>query len=301
MQRSLQMANTAPTKKRLAIFASYDAKGKIRDSVLYYLRGLRDVCQTIIFIADNDAEVNEQTKLSEFADFSFFARHGEYDFGSYKRGFQFADENGLLVGVHELILCNDSCLGPIKPLTEIFSTLEDNHTIDFWGITENYEISPHLQSYFLVFRRNVFTHSCFQSFLRSVTKLPYWDIVLTYEIPFTAYLSQYGFRHTSFIPAWDKHDPSRRMYSLLKKGSPFIKKKVLTEVKYTREPILSFLSELKRVNEELYGRIRREFPLTRLFLKYLRYMFCHAKRCPDKTVWHVCGIPYTSYKTKSDM
>lgn len=57
-------------------------------------------------------------------------RHGEYDFGSYKRGEAWARQAGWLDEVDDLILCNDSCFGPVGSFAPMFERMEARH-LDF--------------------------------------------------------------------------------------------------------------------------------------------------------------------------
>lgn len=61
--------------------------------------------------------------------------------------FLYAEANGLLEGIFELVFCNDSCYPPLKPFSLVFSEMQKREC-DFWGLTKNHEISPHIQSFF---------------------------------------------------------------------------------------------------------------------------------------------------------
>ena len=82
--------------KRAAVFASFSKREKVENYVLTYLSELRRVAETVIFVADNALPPAELEKLSGLADFAQTEPHGEYDFGSYKRGLKIARENGVL-------------------------------------------------------------------------------------------------------------------------------------------------------------------------------------------------------------
>lgn len=123
-------------KCRVAVFASYDKDNIIQDYVVYYLSELKKVSEKIIFVADCNYSVDELGKIKHLANEIISKRHGEYDFGSYKRGFFKAKELGWLENCDELILCNDSCYGPIYDLKNIFYNMS-LHKKDFWGITMN--------------------------------------------------------------------------------------------------------------------------------------------------------------------
>ena len=225
--------------KRVAVFASYSANGKIDDYILYYLKGLKKVCDSIIFVSDNPLFPSEADKLLPFVDYAFISRHGEYDFGSYKRGYQIAKTNHILEHASELILCNDSCYGPVYPFKRMFNAMENTQS-DFWGICANDEYNYHLQSFFLVFKKNVFSSSVFADFLSSVKhKNNVSSVVIDYEIKLTPALNDAGFMCDSYIPLNTKENSSLFMYTrnltlfpltLMKLGCPLLKVKALTKL-----------------------------------------------------------------------
>ncbi len=116
----------------------------------YYLRGLAPVADRILFVSDCELSAAEAAKLEGLAELVFAGRHGEYDFGSWKRGL--AHLNYDLAGWDELILANDSCYAPVYPFEDAFEIMKDV-SCDFWSPSNN-QIKgkfDHLSSYFLVF------------------------------------------------------------------------------------------------------------------------------------------------------
>lgn len=194
----------------IAIFAHYDKDSIIDDYVIYYLKELKKICEKIIFVSDCNLPDIELAKLNELANFSFAKRHGEYDFGSYKIGFNIAKENNLLPNADNLIFANDSCYGPFGSLGEIFTKM-DRQDIDFWGLTTNENRffrtfipckesnNRHVQSYFVVLKNNVFTSDTFNNFINSIKKeKSKEDIILKYEIGLTNTLCKAGFKYNAY-------------------------------------------------------------------------------------------------------
>ena len=232
--------------KRLAIFASYDNKGMVHDYVLSYLRFLKEIADKIIFVADNEVLPEEQAKLKNLCCHCEFVRHGEYDFGSYKRGFNQAKIDGLLSDCDELILCNDSCFCEFS-FRGVFAAM-DEQNCDFWGMTSSNEIKPHLQSYFLVFRKSVFLSEYFAAFINGVEKLDNHDeVILNYEVQLKQFLESKGFIASAFVEAADAfnitiHNP----LSLLKRGMPLLKKKFFVwgaTAKEKPDEVIDFIRE----------------------------------------------------------
>ena len=184
---------------RLAVFASFNNNAIIDDRVIYYLKSLLHVVDGIIFIADNPILEEEIAKIKDFVIYAKFQHHGCYDFGSYKKGILWAAEAGLLEDIDELVLCNDSCYGPIYPLTEAFTKMKQSKC-DFWGMLDSYEGRHHILSFFYVFRRSVLHSPVFFSYISNFKKLGgFWDYVNKYERMFTYILEQEGFKSDVYI------------------------------------------------------------------------------------------------------
>lgn len=201
--------------KRLCVFAHWDRDNIVDDYVIYYLKALKEVCSTIIFVSDTDGA--DVSKLDGIADYCLVKKHGEYDFGSYKRGFFFALENN--IEFDELLFANDSCYGPLFSLKPIFDKMAKKKC-DWWGLTRNrygvcrgekYEsspVAPHIQSYFLLFKLNVFTSPIFIDFMQSITKEDFKNnIIIKYEIGLSKLLDANSFKSSVYINSF-KYKPN---------------------------------------------------------------------------------------------
>ena len=266
--------------KRVLIFAAYSRNGKVCEDVLGLLRAFRPFADKILFVADNEFNEKELQKLQKTADFVQCRHHGEYDFGSYKRGLDAAEEKGWLDGAEELIFCNDSCFGPCFPLLEMFSEM-DKADCDFWGIVESREIQPHVQSYFWAFRKKLFASGLFKNFMAGVEKLSSpREIISKYEVPATAFFRENGFTVKTYID-WDNPlPPTACPVTLLQKRCPLIKRKVFQRTKYAKESVLKTLALIKQANPELYLQIKKTYgiKLYALLLKRgIRRLFSRKK------------------------
>lgn len=254
--------------KRVAIFASYSKDGIIPEYVLYYLQGLKMVAEEIVFVADSDVQPGEEDKLKGLVRYSKCGRHGCYDFGSYRIGFEWAEKNGVLNDADELILCNDSCYGPAYPFEKVFAEMNKKEC-DFWGMVESHEMKTHLQSYFLVFKKAVFQSSSFKEYVHSFEKQDdFWGYVKRYETNFAGHLSEAGFTFASYInPAQYEElnngkpiNPTVFPIKMLEDGMPLIKRKIFG-CKYC--PVLrdlpgNFLKAVESINKELFEIILRD-------------------------------------------
>lgn len=224
-----EIAKIDTNKNRIAVFAHWDKDCLIEDYVIYYLKSLKNIAQKIIFVSDCDVKKEELKKLNGIADVAIAKRHGEYDFGSYKRGFLYAKENNLLTGCDELIFANDSCYAPLFPFENMFAEMEKKQ-VDFWGNTINYEFSRHVQSYFLVFSPKVFNSRVFNGFVQNIKKEnSKINIISNYEVKLTELLKDEGFKYSSYC----RKNPQmlglhiKNWKDLIKKDkSPFLKTSV---------------------------------------------------------------------------
>ncbi len=194
-------APLAAKHKRIAVFASFSADCTIHDYVIYYIKELKKIADEIIFIADNPLLPEEIAKLAPYVRYAAFERHQEYDFGSYKRGYAYAKKHNLLARTEELILCNDSCYGPLYGFQEIFRKMSAKKC-DFWGMIANTDIRYHLQSYFLTFRKPILQSGALEDFLKKVKKeKDFWNVVYNYEFRLAEYLQNQGYKADSYLPA----------------------------------------------------------------------------------------------------
>ena len=145
--------------KKIALFAHYDKRNIIAPYVLNYIKKLSEVA-TVVFISDCNLAVEEIEKASPFCIKVIAKHHGMYDFGSYKIGYNYIAKD--LEKYEELILCNDSCYGPLCSFVDIWKKM-DNQKCDFWGISENKLPKKHIQSYFIVLKRNIFLQDFLQN------------------------------------------------------------------------------------------------------------------------------------------
>ncbi len=186
---------------RLAIFAHFDPDAILDDYVLRYLRGLRTVAARVVFVTDGDLPTSETAKLDGVAELLRTGRHGEYDFGSWKRGI--AHLGGALTGCDELILANDSCYAPIFAFGEAFARMTDV-PCDVWGVTgyRDREGLKFINSYFLVFRRTVLSDPRFAEFWMGIApRGNKQDVVADYEMGLSRMLLASGYRLGTLVPS----------------------------------------------------------------------------------------------------
>lgn len=229
--------------KRLAIFAGYDKDNIIDDYVIHYIKELKKLAD-IIYVSDCHILDNELKKIKDYCIHIINGRHGEYDFGSYKRGYLYAYEQNILNEYDYLILCNDSCYGPFFNFDEIVKNMEAKNT-DVWGLfkcLEDKENDEHLQSYFIGLKNKVYSAEYFYNFLSSIQKeKDKWDVVKKYEIGLGNLFKKENLSISSFLDSNIKENetdnnnvPFFNVTKAIKCGFPFFKITVFKELIFCR-------------------------------------------------------------------
>lgn len=293
--------------KRLAIFAFYNEKGLINDYVVTYLKYLKEVSDNIIFVADNEPNVKELSKIYLLVSHIESYHHGEYDFGSYKIGFKYAKEHYLLDDVDEIILCNDSCfcVDSLKPAFDKMST----KPCDFWSMTASNEYEPHLQSFFLVVKKKLFNSEVFSNYLDNVKHLDsFLEIVNTYEIPLKMTFEKEGFKSASYIKAPKKNNPTFFPIKCIKVKMPLIKRKIFTESYACKESLLEVILYLKIKHNAKYKDILNYFNVNSLVptwfkffkTKFFALLFRIEVSSKGLVKIRILNIPFIIFKRKNN-
>lgn len=232
--------------RRVGVFAHHDKDDVVDEYVLRYLEGLAEVVDRIVFVSDGDLSARQAGKAGRIASAVFSERHGEYDFGSYKRGIRIARERGWLDSAEELVLCNDSCFGPMVPLRTVWDRKAgDDH--DLHGITTSvhgyrktesgYEPTDsdlHVQSYFMVLSRRLFSSDAFATFLEGVQRVgDKREVVHRYELGLSRAVLEAGFRIGSHVGDRVRFHDTHGIFTRWKElvfdgGSPFLKVQAIT-------------------------------------------------------------------------
>ena len=247
---------------RTAVFAMFSKDGQIKTSTLYYISKLGDIADNVVVFGDCPIIPDEVSSLPSIVRYCSFRRHGEYDFGSYKRGFEYVMSHPVLAGSKELLFCNDSCYGPITPFSDVFEKMADVNC-DFWGLCENYYGRRHLQSYFLLFKRKVFCSRRFASFMRNIRKKKsVAEVILNYEISLTPILEKNGFvgKSAFHIDGQERTyiNPTVFPVSLMQLGCPLVKVKALRGSVDNFQGIEETLAVIHAANSELWQIIMKE-------------------------------------------
>jgi lipopolysaccharide biosynthesis protein len=220
---------------RVCFFAHHDPGGEVADHVLHYLAQLERAGFAVVFVTTSVPDAEARASLDQSCYAVVVRSNAGLDFGSWAAAF--ARYGGDLRG--DLLLANDSVYGPLADLDQALNALLSEDA-DFYGLVENCEPSPHVQSWFVLLRRRAYASEAF----RSVLTLPFGrmtkrEIIDAGEIGLTRALTRAGFRYHAMLrpcrigPLWRalRFNPAQLLWRELVDAAvvPFIKVEVLRD------------------------------------------------------------------------
>lgn len=209
--------------KRLFLFAGYDPHGKIDSSLVYYVRALSALGDVVVHLDCDPADASIK-RLAPYTLHAAAVRHGEYDFGSYKRAYIWARKNLNIADYDFVYMVNDSVYGPLYDLGPFLQKMESNAWDAFGPVCNPKAAHPHIQSWFIGMRPAVFNADWFDSFIMSVTHLSgKGAITAMYEQGFTAAVAAHRATWGCVYTVANRGVYNKIKY-LYRRGIPFMKK-----------------------------------------------------------------------------
>ncbi len=221
------MKSSTNKPKRLFLFAGYDALGGVDTALVYYVRALA-ACGDVVVHMDNDIADDSIKKLAPHVLHAAARRHGEYDFGSYKRAYMYARDAGMLADYDFVYMANDSVYGPLGDLQKMLRALESSGADAFGPVCNPNPDHPHIQSWFIGMRPSVFLSDWFDKFIRGVRlQESKGAVTREYEQGFSKAVTAHGGRTWCMMSVKNRGVYNKVKY-LYRHGLPFMKKVAFT-------------------------------------------------------------------------
>lgn len=214
-------------KKRLFLFAGYDKSGVIDPALIHYIKSLSEHGD-IVLVMDSDCPQPEQKKIAPYCLYTSGVRHGEYDFGSYKRAYIWATQNLSLSEYDYVYLVNDSVYGPLYDIGPYLDKMETLGCDAFGLVSNPHKKHPHIQSWFIGMSRRVFLTDWFDKFIKSIRKLESkGEITCQYEHGFSKMVHQHNLTWQCLycVPGRGIYNQVKKLY---KNKMPFLKRVAFT-------------------------------------------------------------------------
>lgn len=228
---------------RILLYVHFNKYGGLSKHVVYQLEKLRPQFNKVVFISNSPLSVVDKSRVQNQFDVFIQRENIGYDFAAWRDGINTVGWTELS-SFDSLTLMNDTCFGPIYPISNVYSAMEACN-VDFWGITDhvaanegmpgnNGPMPHHIQSYMQVFSRGVIKSEAFQKFWESVAN--HEDVIKViqeYETKLSETLCVKGFSFKVFFDAEEYSKMNNVLavtnYSelqpivLLNNGVPFLK------------------------------------------------------------------------------
>ena len=271
--------------RRLFLMAAYDSQSKVGPALEAYVREL-SAYGDVVAVMDNAVPEADLARLAPYVRYCGAVRHGEYDFGSYKRAFAWAEKHAGLSDYDAVYLVNDSVYGPLRPLGDSLERMEALGTGAFAMILNPHHRAPHLQSWFIGLRKEVFLADWFARFLEEVAPQESKEAVcLKYETGLTELLDRHSVTYDGLFRLRGRYFYNRVRASW-RAGIPFIKKSAFTrhsgclgrQIRYVLDHA-DDCAAAAAVREDAVRLLGREYverllggSVLEMFLRYISYL-----------------------------
>lgn len=238
--------------KRLCIFCFYDSKGIADKSVEYLLGELMLNTDRLIIVINGNIEDDSKKILETYSKEVVVRENAGYDAGAYKFAiFKYLDIEEIRQ-YDELILCNDTFIGPFVPLKEIFDTME-KRKCDWWAINGvNWKFLPDIQSFFWVFNKSIIKNDKFYEYWENnideyTSSIE--DVYAQFETGLFYYMIKtQKIKYSVYIPTNNCNIYKSVSASVKKYGIPLIKKKALKNFNINKDDVIDALQYIYKTN-----------------------------------------------------
>jgi len=271
--------------KRLFLFAGFDKDGIVDDAIVYYISCLSKYGDIIVCM-DNDLKKTEIQKLKPYTIHTIAQKHGEYDFGSYKRGYEYARNKDILKNYDVLYLVNDSVFGPLFDIKETLKNMASLKTDAAGIIVSKHKTHEFMESWFVQLNKKIFISSWFDEFISNVKhEDKKYIITVKYEHGLTNLIKNNGCSWDGLYKCHGRFTYNKPK-QLFKMGCPFVKKASFTrhngaagaQIKYVLNRADKKASEtIMKTANRIYGTAYMNQLLTsnpfKTILRNIKYLF----------------------------
>jgi hypothetical protein len=217
----LKRLKAARPQETMALFVTHAPEARIKPHVPPFLKALASegVAATLIVIADQMRSVDTKD-LVDLVDGLYVRENIGYDFGAWAHVARDVD----LARTGLLCLINDSIIGPLNAarFSAVMNRIRASNA-QLIGLTESFELTQHLQSYFLVAKADGV--ATLAAFLAGVKAYPTrHDVIIHYEIPLSRHFRSAGLKVEALFPSSIRGNETLEQWpELIERGFPFVK------------------------------------------------------------------------------
>lgn len=231
-QREKALASVSSGEKVL-IYVIFESEPRLQQYKTIFLEKLAALADKTLIVVNGGLAEEDLETLEQYGQVLVRNNSG-YDTAAFREGILSLGKEKLQ-HCSQLMLVNDTNIGPMSDLVAVFQTMAGRN-LDFWGISygETQEditgfnrygyIPNHLQSYFLVIEPLLLQSEEFYDYWQVLTDTDSREEAIgKHETTFTKYFADLGYRYDALVH--ENQDSAMYIHPLrmLKAGSPLIK------------------------------------------------------------------------------
>ena len=221
------------TGKKCLIYVIFEAEENLQRYKVLFLEKLAALVDETLIVVNGGLKSEDLSTLEQYGQVLVRDNTG-YDAAAFREGILTIGKEKLQTS-SQLLLVNDTNIGPMRDLNEVFQTMAERN-LDFWGISfgevqedaTNFNqygyIPEHLQSYFLVIEPLLLRSEEFFDYWNNLTDTDSRDKAIgKHETTFTKYFADLGYRYDALVS--ENKDSAMYIHPLrmLRAGSPLVK------------------------------------------------------------------------------
>lgn len=219
--------------KKVLIYVIFESERRLQQYKILFLEKLAVLADETLIVV-NGGLLAEDIKILEKYGQVLTRDNIGYDTAAFREGILSLGKDKLQQ-YSQLMLVNDTNIGPMRDLTAVFQSMIEKN-LDFWGISygETQEditgfnkygyIPEHLQSYFLVIEPLLLRSEAFYNYWEQLTDTDSRDEAIgKHETIFTKHFADLGYRYDALVH--ENKDSAMYIHPLkmLEAGSPLVK------------------------------------------------------------------------------
>ena len=231
--RNSQRSALSHNGKKALVYVIFESEARLQEYKLRFLQALAPLVDNVIVVVNGQLHDDDINTLEAYGKVLTRDNKG-YDTAAFREGI-FAFGKDKLKDYDQLLLVNDTNIGPMRDLSQVFQEMTDKQ-LDFWGISFGEEqedvtkenpygyIPKHLQSYFLVIEKLMLNDDDFYEYWTHLTDTDSRDKAIgRHETRFTKHFADLGYRYDAVVQEYEDSAMYIHPLKMLKAGSPLVK------------------------------------------------------------------------------
>lgn len=191
-QRLEEGVDPTPQATRIAAYVHFSSRGRISEMVRQQLRFLAEAGFAIVFISmSTDIPQPDWEAVRHICALAVQRRNVGRDFGAWQDVIPIIRQRW--PKPQELLLVNDSVLGPVHPMQPVITAMRSGGD-GLFGLTESLQGGPHLQSYMLLARGRAAVDDVMLFLEQAFVSRSKWLLIQFTEIRLGRWMRQRGHR-----------------------------------------------------------------------------------------------------------